>query len=380
VHFSVEATPLRMRTTYGGVSAYGFGGTNVHVQMKIDINDTISPPPKLYLHQNFFSFWPGGGGQIQYKAEPDRYYSILGSWSAWKDLEQMEDEGSGVYGFTVTLGENLYEHFQILLDGDRSRTLHPGIESASSGSSVLGPDNFSHVQDSTWLLDGRSYVESNQLRDNSQSTSLWQESCGVPGDLYRVQLQVAGKWRSVTWNKILDESGSAVRRAVPQSKYYVVGNWNSWEPQEMDVVTGESGRYVLEVCLLGLDDRRFQLFRNMDASQILYPLFEDYGIRRNKEVDREYVGGGHAKVEGPDGFAGDRCWELPGRVGDVFRIEFSRRYEDGTDVKEISYRYVGNRTPAEELERRKLELGKRGAERRAKEEREADELEAKLRM
>merc|ERR1712070_85237 len=132
------------------------------------------------------------------------------------------------------------------------------------------------------------------------------------------------------------------------------------------------------VCLLNVHERRFQLVRNMDAGQILYPSFEDYGIH-NAKIDREYVGGGHAQVEGPDGAPGNRCWELPGGQGDVFRIEFSRKFEHGKDVKEISFRYVGNRSPEEEVVRRQQELERRGAERQAKEEREADELEARLR-
>merc|ERR1719247_3468166 len=123
-----------MRTSFAGVNAHGFTGTNTHVLVRSDVDVEKNAPPKVYANRNLFAFWPGGGGQIDYTAEPVKCYTILGSWSCWQDLEPMRNEGNGVHSFSLTLGENRFEQFQILLDGDRYRTLHPGQPSAPMGS------------------------------------------------------------------------------------------------------------------------------------------------------------------------------------------------------------------------------------------------------
>jgi hypothetical protein len=301
LNISTEACPMRMRTTFSGISAQGFGGTNAHNQLKVDVDEDRFRPPQLFLQRNFFSFWPGGGGQIQYNAAPVRNYTILGSWSAWQDLEPMEDEGGGIYSYTVALGENRFEQFQILLDGDRSRTLHPGQPGAACGTAAYGPDVWSMVESSNWLLEGRPVFGSDQVEDGACDDALalragGSPSTGVPGDVYKIQLQVAGKWRAVVWSKVTDESGAALRRPVPQGSYYIMASWDDWSLQEMDIVDTDQGSCSLEVCVSGTADRRFQLIRNKDPSQVFYP---------------EYEGDNEAPVRGPDDNHEGRCWVLP---------------------------------------------------------------------
>jgi len=306
VNISTEPSPLRTRTTFAGVSAYGFSGTNAHVQMKTDIDSEKSPLPKVYLAGNFFSYWPGGGGQIQYNAEPVKNYTILGSWSSWQDLESMQDEGQGVHGFTVVLGENRFEQFQLLLDGDRSRTLHPGQPMASHGSSVLGPDLWSEVETYNWLLDGRPALaqQPSYHIDALASPQSCQDAnpfAGAPGDVYRIRIQVAGKWRTVVWSKVVDESGASVRKAVPRGSYFLSGNWDNWALNEMELVDAEKGLYALEVCVLTPGECHFQVVRNMDPCQVFYPQFEEVVKTRSSMVTQDkVVGGRHAPILGPD--------------------------------------------------------------------------------
>jgi len=268
----------------------------------------------------------------------------------------------------VTLGENRFEQFQILLDADRSRTLHPGQPMASMGSAVLGPDIWSEVDACNWLLDGRQTLGQTRQVDDvvGQDTLAVCEVdtafTGVPGDQYRIHLQVSGKWRTVLWEK-LAVSGSAVRRPVQRGSYYVSGSWSDWSLEEMVLADAEKGLYALEVCLLRPVDRHFQVVRNMDPAQVLYPSFDG-------------VGGENAPVQGPDIEHSGRCWQLPGKVGDVFRIEFQRRFELGVDIKQLSFQKVGSRTLEEERERKRQDLERRATGRRAQEEREAAELEA----
>ena len=70
----------------------------------------------------------------------------------------MEDEGDGVYGYTVTLGDNCWELFQIWLDGDETQVLHPGQPKAPKGAAVEGPDAVGGA--SHWLIDGRPFADS----------------------------------------------------------------------------------------------------------------------------------------------------------------------------------------------------------------------------
>merc|ERR1719188_828786 len=66
----------------------------------------------------------------------------------------MVKEDRGVWAFTVTLGENRFERFQIWLDGDSAAGLHPDQSNALKGSPVVGPDH--HVlRTSHWIIDGR---------------------------------------------------------------------------------------------------------------------------------------------------------------------------------------------------------------------------------
>merc|ERR1712093_722449 len=103
----------------------------------------------------------------------------------------------------------------------------------------------------------------------------------------------------------------------------------------------------------------------MDPGQVFYPEYEGLPNKSANEV-----GGKHSRVEGPDDQHDGRCWELPGAIGDVFRIEFHRNFELGVDVREISFRRVGQRTPEEERVRKQQDLERRASERRAREERE----------
>ena len=79
-------------------------------------------------------------------------YFIIGTWCRWKHPVRMHDEGSGVFGYTLTLGENGWEKFQIWIDGNPNLILYPDDSSEYKDSVVLGPD--SHAK-AGWIVDGR---------------------------------------------------------------------------------------------------------------------------------------------------------------------------------------------------------------------------------
>merc|ERR1719210_847469 len=153
--FCTESLMFRSNSAYCGVTAKGFGGTLAHVVAWGRMDNDLCPaaeevPPSKRVD---LAYWPGGGGELDDDACPDRAYTIVGSWSAWTQVEDMEEEELGVFGYTVTLGEHCHEHFQIQLDGNPERVLHPRCPRAPKDTPVLGPS--SAANGFNWLLDGR---------------------------------------------------------------------------------------------------------------------------------------------------------------------------------------------------------------------------------
>mmetsp|Transcript_46466 Transcript_46466/g.75517 ORF Transcript_46466/g.75517 Transcript_46466/m.75517 type:complete len:243 (+) Transcript_46466:2-730(+) len=209
-----DCLEYRMLSMYVGVTARGFGGTNVHVVSYGQI-DASREPTVPEEKKSYFNFWPGGGGELQDEQQPSRGYFIAGTFSRW-EMTKMEREGDDTYGFTVVLGENRWEEFQILLDGDSQRRLHPGFPEAPKGSIVQGPD--AQVEGLNWRIEGRgAVVEASDevvlgnLEKTNQALRSWSPDAqsepglfgaGIPGDRYRVLLRIAGKYRTVMWEKL----------------------------------------------------------------------------------------------------------------------------------------------------------------------------------
>mmetsp|Transcript_44708 Transcript_44708/g.83384 ORF Transcript_44708/g.83384 Transcript_44708/m.83384 type:complete len:1060 (-) Transcript_44708:36-3215(-) len=348
-----DALSFRLRKTYAGVTAFGFTGSNVHIQMSNFVDETLHGTKTYSLDiEKKLSYWPGGGGKASVDETPMRGYTILGSWSSWEELEPMQEENSSLYTYKMTLGENRWESFQILLDGDRSRTLHPGFPRAGSNEAVIGPVSASEAEGSTWTIDGSQRWA--QSLDDEEWKEVDDPDTGLPGDTYLIKLKVTGKWRTVVWEKQKSVPG----KAVPRGHYYLVGDFNEWTLEEMHPEPEKPGVFSLDVCLL-VRGGRFQIVRNKDLEQVFYPAAGDEA----------------GPVEGPSEGAYTPEWNLRGKPGEVFRIEFSRQFEDGADTKEVSWEKVGYRDPAEEYVRKQKAQKQRAAEREAREAAEAAELE-----
>nr|AQS99240.1 type I polyketide synthase [Gambierdiscus excentricus] len=203
--------------SFTNVTAHGFGGSNSNaiVWNTTELHGKVvkNPPP---LDRQFFVFWPGGGGELEDEATDCQAYHILGSWSNWEEAEPMEPEGEGIFGYTVALGENGFEEFQILLDGDDQRVLHPGQPFGLKNSNVYGPNESWESEANTWAIDGRKQLSlhapadvvtalmaEGAVWDNVPAGALVDTTdTAQPGEAFRVRLKIAGKWRVVTWDKI----------------------------------------------------------------------------------------------------------------------------------------------------------------------------------
>eukprot|EP00931_Biecheleriopsis_adriatica_P114881 TRINITY_DN90762_c0_g1_i1.p1 TRINITY_DN90762_c0_g1~~TRINITY_DN90762_c0_g1_i1.p1 ORF type:complete len:1166 (-),score=245.01 TRINITY_DN90762_c0_g1_i1:54-3194(-) len=333
VAITTELMEYQKSSSFVGVMSRGFGGSNVYlmtwgtVKMQKARSTVISSQDKIM-------YWPGGGGVLESDAMPARAYMIVGSWSEWQQAEAMEAEGDGSYSYTVILGDSRFEQFQIWLDGDSNRVLHPGHKKGYKDMTVFGPDNSAHG--CNWVIDGRTELPSVKYPEELQSrllsgpvqadrgdgdeSKLPAADFGLPGDAYRVQLRVRGKWRTVTWEKLPPGKAQASLveqfRRERQSQFYVTGSWNDWNLQEMTADARRDGVFHA-TAVLWRSGGEFQVLRNRDWSQVLHP--------EAPRTTANVLG----KVQGPDDQGHGLNWFLDGQAGDTFRIELARSGEAG---------------------------------------------------
>lgn len=321
-NMSVEILETRLPSAFTGVSAHSFSGTNVHFLTYGQVNeDTEQPQPDAEQSASKkITYWPEGGGKLETEHLPRSGYSIVGSWSRFEP-QNMEDEGSGVYGYTITLGENRWEHFQIWLDGQKQKALHPGELKAGKHSTVLGPEET--LTFNTWIVDGRpvwmwkSPGPVGSLTDRGQSGG-WEQievetgDHGQVGDKYRIRLRLSGKFRTVEWEKLKEKAALA---EIPRGRYYVVGSWSNLDFEEMACEDEVAGVFSREVQVPSTARCDFFIVRDKDWMQVFYPSTSDSEDALGPEPMQNTAG----------------TWSLrQAYTGDVFKIKFSRRI-DATD-------------------------------------------------
>eukprot|EP00408_Alexandrium_pacificum_P065364 CAMPEP_0171170238 /NCGR_PEP_ID=MMETSP0790-20130122/8613_1 /TAXON_ID=2925 /ORGANISM="Alexandrium catenella, Strain OF101" /LENGTH=1170 /DNA_ID=CAMNT_0011635083 /DNA_START=47 /DNA_END=3559 /DNA_ORIENTATION=- len=330
-YIGTESVEYRMASTFVGITNRSFTGTNCHAVVWGQINDlknTLFPDPAFKREK--IIFWPEGGGQLEEEQVPKRGYQIVGSWNRWEP-EGMQSEGNGVYSATFVVGENRWERFQILLDGDARRVLYPGfdrVDQSTKGAPVAGPTDVFHSD--SWLVDTRPYLtvteegaivpaEGGAGRQDCQDA-------GKPGDRFKVCFAVKGKWRHVDWEN-LDKDTAEAASAVPSGSYQISGSWNHGELQNMTADPSMPGLFTAEVKLITKGASFFQIIRNGDWGQAVYP--DEPGADSS------------AEVIGPDEQIG-YSWALPGERGDVFKVSFQRTLEGGSEMKKVSWSFDRN--------------------------------------
>jgi hypothetical protein len=236
----------------------------------------------------------------------------------------MTVEGDGVYSYVAPLSENRWETFQIQLDNDSDKLLHPQYVRAVKGTKVSGPNEASVCGDACWLIEGRGEMVSKSLLSEEgaivpadDSLVEWgTEDQGECGDQYKITLHVAGKWRTVSWSKLSPEQVGTKKEPI-KAKYFVAGTFGGWDLMEMEEVN--PGVFILEVTLMSIVNQ-FVILRNADWHQTIYPA--------------SMAQSSAAEILGPEDRFDDLAWTIPGRAGEKVTIEFQR---SGTSMK-ISWR------------------------------------------
>merc|ERR1712217_968822 len=132
---------------------------------------------------------------------------------------------------------------------------------------------------------------------------------GWPGAEYRVRLQVAGKWRTVTWERISEKPTkrqSALSDDIAGS-YFVTGSFNYWDFLKMSPDMNTLGLYEAEVTLTDFYVF-FQILRNKDWQQAFFP----NGIPNSSDAI------------GPSDEGQGVFFCIHGRPGEVYKIQFQR--------------------------------------------------------
>jgi polyketide synthase-associated protein len=181
-------------TSIIAVPCFGFGGTIACTTLTGHTLSAESPPEKTEKLVQSLPWWPAGGGKLEDGAVPAAGYDIIGSWSSWSTKERFEDKGNGICEYVVSLGVNGFEQFRILIDGDEGKVLHPGCTHGESGMPVYGPA--AEDESGFWTVQG-----------SSASDSI-EEAASSIGDQYCITHQTTGKYRRITWERIVHEKAS----------------------------------------------------------------------------------------------------------------------------------------------------------------------------
>jgi len=258
-------------------------------------------------------------GVTIYNDGQEHNYQIVGSWSGWEAVEDMDIQEGGSYMFTVTLGVNRWEKFYLIQDNDPQRKIYPAYTDSSRDCPCVGPHKGG--KGLFWLLDGR------------EGISQHPEDYGNPGDKYVVTFSWAtGKLKDLTWER----AEEAHSNAVDKGAYYIMGSWTCWEFAELRPMDGREGCYGMEVQMTSLR-LIFQIVRNKDLHQRIYP-----------EVHPAGTGGKSGSfVLGPDGDGRGAHWEIDGEPGDVFTIVFCRTWLDDFETMRLKWHKTGHREVVE---------------------------------
>ncbi|CAJ1339465.1 unnamed protein product [Effrenium voratum] len=173
-----------------------------------------------------------------------------------------------------------------LTRSERERILHPAEARAQSTAKVQGPHAYGQVAPFGWVID---------TRPGSGDADRPRVDVGQPGDQFQVQLQIKGRFRAVTWERL--DTQNVQRNGLPKTmgRYFIVGSWNDWQPEEMTLEDEGVGRFSIKATM-PKGNQRFQILRNRDWRQLIYP--------ETCYADCDSV------VKGPDANGHDRYWNI----------------------------------------------------------------------
>jgi len=360
IQFLTEAIQSHGPKQLVGVNSFSTTGTNISMLIAGHV-----PHLTQAVSGRRVSWFPAGKTNVAQSVL--RGFFIVGSWTNFQSADLMEEEAEGVYAYTMTLGENRFETFQIWMDEDSDNVYHPLHSRDCKNSKVVysSPDH-TNVQQGPlnekrcWLVDGReqptrllneeqyaklkdeklgqkdklegyaiAYLgnhippecEGDGSIESMPLVELNTEDVGVPGDKYRIRFSTRGKYFNVSWSKLAGDVAKEDSASYTH-KYQIIGDHSDWFFEDMDGTSDASGSYS-KVIQLKRARSKFQVYRDRDWEQCLYP-----------EIDN---GGMSSNILGPDGDGFGKYWLIEGEVGDIVRVKFQRLHHEGRETRQITW-------------------------------------------
>jgi len=297
--FDTEAINSNLNSALTGVSSFGFGGTNGRCDIwgharfgpnkcgKVLMNEvnqvyTICPvtlgkidhvtgeplskrtsSDKIQantLRDEFASYdisrhAYNGDYRFQYdvptesqeeELKPESALYICGSWSGFKNWEEMDRDGDNMFSVVITLGEERYEQFEIRIDEKVDQAFYPAIDNASSSIWVEGPSvNKEHRR---WLLDGR-------------------DEEFLAGSVYLITVKLGSDRNQVSWKQAREQR--RVLALEHDNSYAVMGSFSNWQPMSLRSMGQKAFKGAFRTGKRGRDD--FVIFKDSDRKQAIYP-------------------------------------------------------------------------------------------------------------
>jgi hypothetical protein len=237
-------------------------------------------------------------------------YQIVGSWTGLKDPQEMQQASDSIFMFDITVGENGWEEFFVLQDGDWDRKISPAVVNSWKSLPCVGP--YKMTGERRWLLDARFGAPL--------------EDVGAPGEKYRVTFSWSkNSVKQLDWSKLEGQIGS-----FPKGKYQLSG---SWTPDYVELTSEGEGMFSKELVMTH-KTVEFYIVRNRDEKQRIYP---DVDLDADKNAKSK--GSSGDRVLGVDSWPEDKeapVWEVQGVVGDKLLINFYRN-PDLPDEMELEW-------------------------------------------
>jgi len=333
--FDTEAIDTSMNSALTGVSSFGFGGTNGRSdiwgnakfgvnatgQMKVEELDqltitcpiTFGPIDHLTgeavpavtrerskyvancLREEFAPYdisshaYTGGYRYRQMEVEErdddlegdDKLY-VCGSWSGYKEMEEMESEGGGWYGCSMILGEGRYESFHFCLNKNKYLTLYPAIDKAGPKIWVEGPSDANKGR--KWIIDGRDMEV-------------------AAGTVYQIYFKWNLNKHEVYWEEV--DASKGVLALNFEHMYFVCSGSTKFKPLALIKSGDEEGLWTGTLHIGSQGREEFQFLRDKDKSQAIYPA-------KSK---------GSAPARGPDDLGEGKFFTVKGTPGEEVPVK-----------------------------------------------------------
>jgi len=218
-------------------------------------------------------------------------FFIAGSWDKWSGVHEMKWTGSD-FVYTLEIGQQAWESFQILLDGKWETTIYPSVADANPYTKyrLRGPNDKGH---------GKNFTIG-----KPHNSDVPEENTATPGEHYEVAVNMDSRlnivkkidWRVLRNEEIKErEHAQKVNEAIQpksaknqeeekqhsmlqycgegqqkmKSSYSIIGSWDGWSTAHVMECTGS--KFVYTLCIGPSGSESFRILQAGEWEKSIYP-------------------------------------------------------------------------------------------------------------